>query len=105
MIAPGPFTHRDALDTEHAAAAVTAPTLRERQLAVLRAIRRRPRTADEVAKVLDLRPLQVRPRLSELRAAGLIAPTQVRRPNAEGNSCAVWYVTAAGLDALDGLSQ
>jgi hypothetical protein len=48
------------------------------------------RTADELAKLMNRSPLSIRPRLSELRAAGKIAPTGERRRNESGMSASVW---------------
>ena len=46
-------------------------------------------TADEIAAEMNLSPLQVRPRVSELKRMGTLWPTGERRRNAHGNSCAV----------------
>ena len=47
-------------------------------------------TADEIAARLDESVLAVRPRVSELFHAGLIAKTGERRPNASGLAAHVW---------------
>jgi predicted ArsR family transcriptional regulator len=49
-----------------------------------------PKTADEVAAHLAINRLAVRPRLSELRAAGLVYATDQRRPNDSGKRAIVW---------------
>ena len=46
-------------------------------------------TADEIASEMGLSPLQVRPRVSELKRMGTLWPTGERRRNASSNSCAV----------------
>jgi hypothetical protein len=50
-------------------------------------------TADEMAVRLNASPLMVRPRFSELRSAGRIAPTGERRRNPSGMSATVWRAT------------
>jgi hypothetical protein len=51
-----------------------------------------PLTADEAAAKLGESVLSIRPRISELRARGLIAPTGERRRNASGMRAMVWGV-------------
>lgn len=100
-IANGPWSRRGAVETSAEAAESMIPELGALQLEVLRAIRSRPGTADETATLLRRSPLSVRPRTSELRDAGLITDTGLRRPNASGKSAAVWSVTAVGIDVLE----
>jgi hypothetical protein len=51
-------------------------------------------TADEAAKELNASPFLIRPRLSELAAAGLIERTGERRPNPNSSlNAAVWRAT------------
>ena len=52
-----------------------------------------PATADEIAARLKSSPLTIRPRVSELRAAGKIHDTGNRRKNAYGKRAAVWSIT------------
>lgn len=47
-------------------------------------------TADEVAGVLRVDILAVRPRITELHNAGLIEQTEVKRPSSRGNASKVW---------------
>ena len=70
------------------AMAPRASILRERALAALKA--HGPMTADEVADRLGESVLAIRPRVSELVAAGLAVPTVLRRTNASGMSARVW---------------
>lgn len=58
-------------------------------------------TADEVAKLLGESVLTVRPRVSELRAAGLIEQTPNRKLNDSGMSAAVWRATPAALNTKE----
>lgn len=74
---------------------------------VLQTIRAMPRTADEVAKALDISILTVRPRCSELRGMMAIRPRlrpngkQERRKNASGASAIVWEVDTEASDGMD----
>lgn len=65
--------------------------LRERIVAEL--LQNGSATADEMAARLGAAPLMVRPRFSELRSAGRIAPTGQRRNNSSGMSATVWRAT------------
>lgn len=53
-------------------------------------------TADEVAGRLRLSVLAVRPRVSELRKAGLVIDTGRRRANRSGRSAMVLRITEGG---------
>jgi hypothetical protein len=63
-----------------------AAVLRDRVLSSLRMAQ----TADEVADLLDVSILSVRPRVSELHQSGLVEKTGERRKNASGMSAHVW---------------
>lgn len=65
-----------------------ASTLRELVLRRLRV--EGPRTADEVAGVLNASVLAIRPRFSELLRMGRIEDTGQRRKNDSGHSATVW---------------
>lgn len=65
------------------------PTLREQVLTVLR---RGNFTADEVAERMGKSVLAVRPRVTELGAAGAIEDTGLRRPNSSGVQATVWRI-------------
>lgn len=82
--APGP--------SEEAAAKVasTASRLRAEVLGEIRA--GGPGTADEIASRMQRSPLSIRPRLSELKAAGKIIATGERRRNESGMTATVWRV-------------
>lgn len=56
----------------------------------MNALRGQTLTADEVAQKIGRHVLSVRPRMSELRARGLIVPTGKRRRNASGKTAVVW---------------
>lgn len=58
-------------------------------------------TPDTCAKALNLSVLTVRPRCTELLAAGLLVPTGERRQNQSGMSAAVLKVTEAGIRAAN----
>lgn len=78
--------------SKEAATKVTpkAAVLREKVLAALDVAR----TADEVADLLDVSILSVRPRVSELHRDGRIEKTGERRKNASGMSAHVWQAAA-----------
>ncbi len=74
--------------SQAAAATVDAKTLRGQ---VLRTLERcGDLTADEIAHRLAESILSIRPRLSELRALGLVVDSGRRRPNASGRSAIVF---------------
>lgn len=73
------------------AMAQRAPILRQRAIDAL--LKHGPMTSDEVAGVLGESVLAIRPRCSELLAAGLIAATGLRRRNGSGMSAHVWRAT------------
>jgi predicted ArsR family transcriptional regulator len=85
-------------DTSIAAAEALQPEARRLREDVLRAIRSAADTgltADEVAARLRLSPLTTRPRCTELRAAGLITDSGLRRCNASGRRAIVWVAAGA----------
>lgn len=67
-----------------------AARLRDDVLAYFKAGRQA--TADEVAEALEESVLSIRPRVAELKAAGLIVETGVRRRSSTGRSSHVWRV-------------
>jgi len=71
-----------------AARSVDAHTLRTMCHHVIRA--HGSRTADEIARVLGVSILSIRPRLSELRALGLVEDSGDRRKNISGRKATVW---------------
>jgi predicted ArsR family transcriptional regulator len=80
-----------ARDTAEAAADATiphAPALRAQVIAALE--RHGPMTADEIANVLRLSILSIRPRVSELAVKGKVEDTGLRRANASGKRAIVW---------------
>jgi len=82
------------VDTSRAAALAIradAKTIRGKVIEVLRG--RGPMTADEVAEVLGLSILTVRPRLTELKRMGRIEDTGHRRQNRSGKAAAVMCAT------------
>lgn len=90
--APG---HRG-IDTSIMAAAKIAPALPRLQrmvLEVIEAAGARGATGDEIAAHLDMERFAVRPRTSELRAAGKIADSKRRRPSKSGIASIVWIAT------------
>ena len=51
-------------------------------------------TADEVAELVGASVLSVRPRVSELKAQGLVQATDKRRCNISGKRAVVWLAVA-----------
>lgn len=82
-----PTTSREAAESM----VKTAPRLRD---LCRQALRQGPATADEIAGRLDMSILAVRPRITELYHAGLIAETGERRPNGSGRNAKVWRLAA-----------
>lgn len=76
------------------AAATIAPRVPRLRGIVLAAFHEAPAglTADEVAAVVDLPVLSVRPRVAELHRLGEIQPTEKRRRNTSGMSATVWRI-------------
>lgn len=88
---PGPL-----FDTRRAAHEAVKPSLRDRQLAVLIAIRRRGEdgaTADDICADLRLTRNSVAPRFVELRDLGKIRETGARRKTPTGAWAAVYETT------------
>ena len=83
---PG-FKRRDTSRQAAREVASAAGTLRARVAAALAG---EDMTADEAAAVMGKDILSIRPRLSELAAAGRIYDTGLRRPNASGKNAIVW---------------
>jgi predicted ArsR family transcriptional regulator len=78
-------------DTRRAAYEQIAPStshLRSRVLAALAT--HGPMTADQCAVSLNIDRLAIRPRFTELKAAGLIVDTGTRRANSSGRTATVW---------------
>jgi predicted ArsR family transcriptional regulator len=82
-----------------AARKISSSASRLRSLVLVELVSHGPGTADEIATRLERSALAIRPRISELRAAGLIEDTGHRRKNKSGMSAGVWRATRAGLAA------
>jgi hypothetical protein len=80
---------------------VYAETKRRDVLVEFVAAGERGLTPDTCAKALNLSVLTVRPRCTELLAAGLLIPTGERRQNQSGMSAAVLKATEAGIRAAN----
>lgn len=79
-------------DTSLAAAKAIEPEHTRLKRLSLAAIQVSPRTADEVASLLERTPFSIRPRVAELAKAGLIVDSGYRRRNESGKSAIVWRV-------------
>jgi hypothetical protein len=87
---PGAKEHGGASEDAAKAIAAEAGALRAGALAVLTAAGPGGLTADEIAAIMGLDILTIRPRVSELGALGLAVKTGLRRRNARGSSCGIW---------------
>lgn len=77
---------RDGMPTERARGSIRAEVL---------ACLSTPRTAEEVADLVGIAVYVVRPRITELVKAGLVAETGERRMDSTGRRNAVWRVVGA----------
>lgn len=76
--------------TSKAAADAIAPRAVKLRDLVLAEIKKKPGTADEIAKRLRQTVLAVRPRCTELAKVGLVVDSDIRRSNVSGRSAIVW---------------
>jgi hypothetical protein len=90
--------HRNAKETERAAAHKAAQTVKGRRLEALKALSSLAGggTSDEIARSAGLSILSIRPRLTELQEMQLIVDSMARRTNSYGNSEIVWAITPEG---------
>ena len=77
------------------AALAYAPKVGRRRAQVLAGLESGPATAEQIAKRIDLHWYLTRPRLSELKALGLVVETGERGAGALGGRVNVWRVTTA----------
>lgn len=95
--------HRNAPDTERAAAHKVAQTLRGRRLETLQALSQLPAgggTGDKIAQAAGLSVLSIRPRLTELQEMDLIKDTGRRAKNQWQNNEIIWQLTSEGKQLL-----
>lgn len=76
------------------AAAYYLPQLNTRRRQVLDGLGAGPKTAEQIGQDVGLHWYLVRPRLSELKALGLVAETGQRGDSALGGKCAVYRPTS-----------
>lgn len=93
--APG-FKERTTSRDAARAAESGAETLRAEAFAAIAAAGERGLTADECAADLGRGVLSVRPRVSELRNLGKIAPSGLRRRNESGAGAIAWRAAPWG---------
>lgn len=86
--APGWKT--ESVETSRQAAFSVKAEARTVRANCLAALRGAAMTADEVADLLTLSVLTVRPRVAELKTQGLVEATVERRLNVSGKSAVVW---------------
>ena len=94
--------HRNAKETERAAAHKAAQTVKGRRLQTLQALASLVGggTGEQIAHAARLSILSIRPRLSELQEMQLIEDTETSRKNAMGNNEIVWRITEEGKKCL-----
>lgn len=102
---PGPYPDSPGSkggETSREAARAIAPragTVRRLVLDAFKTIFPAALTADEMADRLDCSILTIRPRVSELHAAGLIEQTVQRRRNRSGMMAKVWRASSNSVRA------
>ena len=89
-------------DTSHQAAEDQRPTASTVRAKVLRTLQvlDQPMNADDIAKVLDLDVLTVRPRCTELRNDGKIQDSGLRTLSSRGKKMIAWEVAGESPDSL-----
>ena len=85
--------YKGSSDTGRQAAEYYAPQAGTRRAEVLAALEKGPATAEEIGERIDLQWYLVRPRLSELRARGLVKDTGNRGAGALGGKVITWSLT------------
>lgn len=88
------FGTRTPVDTRAAAHEAIAPKAQPLREQCVNVLYDRRLTADEVAGILNVSPLSIRPRLAELHKAGRVTDTGTRRPNSSGKLAVVWRLAA-----------
>lgn len=84
--------YKDRDTSRDAARAIAPDASRIRKMCLMALAREVEATADEVAAVLNLSVLTVRPRFTELSKSGAIVDTGLRSKNESGRSAKVWRV-------------
>lgn len=88
-----PGYRANAPETSREAAEAIAPMARNHRdqiLAVIKEAYPESRSSDQIASAIGLSPYSVRPRVSELQAAGKIERTDDRAKNEGGRSVVLW---------------
>jgi len=100
---PKKMHHRNAPDTERAAAHKVARSVTGRRREALQALAAKGgvATGEQIALASGLSILSIRPRLTELAEMELIEATDRRITNAWGNPEIVWEITEKGLRYVD----
>jgi predicted transcriptional regulator len=86
-------------ETSRAAAEAVAATAPDVRRQVMAAIVARPSTPEEIASAIGVDLYTVRPRCSELKAAGLIEDSGSRRATKAGKRAIVWRACAPKAEA------
>ena len=82
------------IDTQAEAFKKSQPRNKPIKMKIFSALITRPMASYELAFVLDISLLSVRPRLSELRKEGVIFDTRIRKKNPSGSNEVVWQLVS-----------
>lgn len=101
----GPNVHKNAKDTEIAAAESIAPRVTGLRLEALQSLAGAPNglTGSQVATKMDAWLYSVKPRITELYRMKLVEDSGRRDVNSRKRQEVVWEITAAGRSFLENL--
>jgi len=94
--------HRDAADTEIAAAKAIVPRVTGLRKKVLHELARHENgaTGEELAEILDAWLYSVKPRISELTRGKLVEDSGLRKKNSRNRQEIIWRITDKGRKFL-----
>lgn len=103
---PGPNVHKNAKDTEIAAAEQIAPKVTGLRLRALQVIQMAGQglSSEQVVQRVGAYEYSVRPRVTELQRMGLVVDSGERTANSRGRQEVVWKITEAGINFLENLN-
>ena len=103
---PGPNVHKNAKDTELAAAEFIAPKVTGLRLQALQSLASAQPglTGSQVADRMGAWLYSVKPRLTELQRMGLVADSGERAKNERKRQEVVWKITDAGIEFLENMN-
>ena len=103
---PGPNVHKNAKDTEIAAAEFIAPKVTGLRLQALQSLASAQPglTGSQVADRMGAWLYSVKPRITELQRMGLVADSGERARNERKRQEVVWKITDAGIEFLENMN-